>query len=351
VLKWLGLGGLAALLGGGATAMTPRRANAYYSGPVSDHFDGVRFFNPTGPGPKSLGQLLKWQFGSRAEAWPATFPSAYPPAVPAARLAPSQTRVTHIGHASHLIQTAGLNILCDPVYSQRVSPVTFAGPKRVNDPGIAFDALPKIDVVLVSHNHYDHMDTATLGRLLQRDKPRFIMPLGNDAIIRGDVPDFTAETLDWNGSLTLADGATLHCVPTQHWSARGTRDRMHALWSSFVMAGSAHTVYFVGDTGFGDGSTFRNVAAKHPGIDLAILPIGAYEPRWFMRDQHMNPMEAVEALKLCGAKRAIGHHWGTFKLTNESVEAPRRDLDAALTAASLPSERFLPMQPGRVINI
>jgi L-ascorbate metabolism protein UlaG (beta-lactamase superfamily) len=342
---------LGALVAGGTAAFTPRRANAYYAGPLSDHFDGVRFFNPGGPGPKSFRQFLKWQFASRAEAWPDSFASPFPAAKPEARLAPTASRVTHVGHATHLLQTAGLNILFDPVFGPRASPVSFAGPRRVNPPGIAFADLPKIHLVVVSHNHYDHMDVTTLERLWQQHRPRIVSPLGNDTILRAAIPGIVVETLDWDQSIDLGGGVSLHCVPTQHWSARGTRDRQHALWASFIVAGPAHAVYFVGDSGFGDGRTFRHVGARHPGLHLAILPIGAYEPRWFMRDQHMNPTEAVQALRLCGAARAVGHHWGTFKLTNEAVETPRGDLANALAAADIAADRFIPLQPGRVVDL
>jgi L-ascorbate metabolism protein UlaG (beta-lactamase superfamily) len=165
------------------------------------------------------------------------------------------------------------------------------------------------------------------------------------------VDGLIAEAVDWNHTLDLGDGVRLDTVPTQHWSARGTRDRMHALWASFVVVGRRHVVYLVGDTGFGDGSTFRHVAARHPRIDVAALPIGAYEPRWFMRAQHMNPEEAVAALQLCGARRAVGHHWGTFKLTNEAVETPRHDLAAARAAKGLAPERFPALVPGQVVEL
>ena len=331
--------------------MSRTAENSYYSGPVSDHFNGRRFFNPGGPGPKSFGDLARWQFTTRAAAWPDAYPSPYPATTPAARLGMSETRLTAIGHASCLIQTGGLNILFDPVYAERASPVQFAGPKRVNAPGIAFDALPKIDVLLVSHNHYDHLDTAVVNRLWLRDRPLVVTPLGNDAIMRAETPDLMARPLDWGQNVDLPGGVVIHCVPTQHWSARGTRDRQHALWASFVIAGPRHTLYIVGDSGFGDGSTFRHVAARFPAIDVAWLPIGAYEPRWFMSDQHMNPAESVTALGLVGARRALGHHWGTFKLTNEAIDAPARELENACSSAGLAPRRFMAVRPGEILTL
>jgi L-ascorbate metabolism protein UlaG (beta-lactamase superfamily) len=324
--------------------------NDYYTGPVSDHFDGRNFFNPGGPSPKGFAELARWQFGTRAEAWPDSYPSPFPSARPEARLDAGQTRVTAIGHASCLLQTAGLNILFDPVYAQRASPVQFAGPKRVNPPGIAFDALPKIDVLLISHNHYDHMDLAAIGALAKRDQPLTLTPLGNDTILRSGVPGLNVRTLDWWQS-HAHQSATIHCVPTQHWSARGARDRMHALWSSFMIAGPRHTLYIIGDTGFGGGITFRAIAQRFPSIDFAWMPIGAYEPQWFMRDQHMNPAEAVQALGIVNARRALGHHWGTFKLTNEAVETPKRDLDASVSTAQLATNRFTASRPGEVLDL
>src|SRR5262245_48740119 len=172
---------------GGWTLLSGGRANAYYSGPVSDHFDGVRFFNPGGTRPKGLGAFLKWQLGDRGEAWPSSYPSPFRDRPPE-RFEAEGARVVLIGHASFLIQTRGRNLLVDPVWAERVSPVSFAGPKRINAPGVGFDDLPRIDTVLVTHNHYDHMDTATLGRLWQRDRPRIVTPLGNDTIMAREVP-------------------------------------------------------------------------------------------------------------------------------------------------------------------
>ena len=206
--------------------------------------------------------------------------------------------------------------------------------------------LPRIDAVLISHCHYDHMDLSTLARLWQRDHPRIITPLGNDAIIRAEVASMAVETGDWGDSVRLGPDVVVHLVSARHWSARGLRDRRHALWAAFVIEAPGGGVYFVGDTSFGDGATFRAVAAAHPRLRLALLPIGAYAPRWFMKDQHVNPAEAVEAFRLCGAPRAIGHHWGTFQLTDEGFDDPPRALASALATAGVPAGSFLTALPG-----
>ena len=326
-----------------------RAANAYYSGPVTDHFDGVQFYNPIGTEPRGLGRFFSLYVTERWETWPARVQDVTT-VKPSTEVA-GGTRVTFVGHASWLIQTAGLNILVDPVWAERASPFSFAGPKRIRAPGIAFHDLPRIDVVIVTHNHYDHLDIETLGRLWQRNRPRLVTPLGNDAIMRETMPGLVATTLDWRESVPLDGGVRVHAEPTQHWSARGLRDRRHALWASFVIETPSHKIYAIGDTGFGDGATFREIAGRHPGIALALIPIGAYEPRWFMRDQHMNPAEAVEAFRLSGASAALGHHWGTFPLTAEAHDAPPRELARALGAAGIAAERFRPVLPGHVHEV
>lgn len=331
-------------------ALMPRRANAYYSGPVSDHFDGEQFYNPSRAHPQSTGRILQLYFGERWSKWPAELPSPFRDHPPP-RVAGTAARVVLVGHASWLIQTAGMNILVDPHWSERASPLRFTGPKRVNPPGIAFADLPPIDVVLLTHNHYDHLDLATLGRLWQAHRPLLVTPLGNDTIVRAEVPGFTAKAVDWWQRLELSPALRLDTVPTDHWSARGLRDRRHALWASFVLEGPAGTIYVVGDTGFGDGQTFRAVARRHPRIRLSLLPIGAYEPRWFMAPQHMNPADAVEAFGLVGTEQALGHHWGTFQLTTEPHDQPPRDLAAALAAKGIALERFRAMRPGEVAQI
>ena len=271
------LGAAGALGAGGWALFASRRANAYYQGPVSDHFDGVQFFNP-GPGqggPSGRLALLRWQLSDRGQAWPAAFPSAFATDRPPAQVAGNALRLTHVGHASFLIQVRGKSILIDPVWADRASPFSFVGPKRVNPPGIAFDDLPRIDAVLVTHNHYDHMDVGSIGRLWQRFRPRIVTPLGNDTILKAAVTGLAAEAVDWDATVDLEDGLAVHVEPTQHWSARGTTDRSHALWASFVLQTEAKKIYCVGDSGFGDGATFRRVRDRHPGLALALLPIGA----------------------------------------------------------------------------
>jgi L-ascorbate metabolism protein UlaG (beta-lactamase superfamily) len=332
----------------GAALFVPRPANAYYAGPVSDHFDGTEFFYPGAPKPKALGDLLRWQMLDPKAAWPVAVDVPRTD-VPPRRMDGGGMRLSYVGHATFLLQTAGRNILFDPVWSERASPFSFVGPRRVTAPGIAFEALPPIDLVLVTHNHYDHLDIATLGRLWQRDRPRIVTPLGNDTIMRNAIPDLKAETVDWHQAVDFGGGLVVHAEPCQHWSARGLRDRRHALWAAFVIEGPAGRVLFIGDTGFGDGRTFRDIAARHPSLAMALLPIGAYEPRWFMSDQHMNPEEAVRAFHLLGAERAVGHHWGTFQLTAEGFEQPIADLTAALDRHGK-GPAFLTPRPGEVIE-
>ena len=323
-----------------------------YDGPVSDHFDGTRFFDPDGVPPKPLSEVLRWQFGTdrKRASWPDWVPNAHSD-TPPPRVSGDKVRLSFVGHVTWLIQTADLNILVDPVWSLRASPVSFAGPHRHNDPGIAFDALPKIDVVLVSHGHYDHLDLATLSKLTEKFSPRVITPLGNDVTMRSADAAIKAEAFDWQDRVELGNGIAVTLVPTQHWSARGLFDRNQALWASFVLETPAGKIYIVCDSGYGEGKHFRRTVEKHGPLRLAILPIGAYEPRWFMKDQHMNPSDAVKALADCGAELALAHHHGTFQLTDEAIDAPVVALGEALKEAKIPPERFAALMPGQVVEI
>jgi L-ascorbate metabolism protein UlaG (beta-lactamase superfamily) len=235
----------------------------------------------------------------------------------------------------------------DPVWSERTSPFGFAGPKRVNAPGVAFEQLPPIDVVLLTHNHYDHLDMATMQRLWARDRPRIIAPLGNDAVVARSRPEIVVETHDWREEVEIGGGLTVWLHPAHHWSARGIVDRRMALWCGYGIATPVGAVYVAGDTGYGDGRIFLELADRFPVIDVAVLPIGAYAPRWFMKDQHVNPAEAVRIMQDCGARQALGVHWGTFPLTDEARNDPADALAEALAEAGIELGQFLPLEPGQ----
>jgi L-ascorbate metabolism protein UlaG (beta-lactamase superfamily) len=339
-------------LAAGTAVLIPRAiaGNRYYKGSVSDHFDGTAFFNPNGISPRGFADLLRWQFNGQKQKWPAVFPSPFPQAKPAARVEGERLVVTYVGHASFMYQIGGLNILVDPVWSERTSPVSFAGPKRVNAPGIAFEDLPPVDIIIVTHNHYDHMDMTTLKKLVAAHNPLIITPLGNDAIISKAIPSARFAVMDW-GQSHDASAVTIHCEPCHHWSARGSSDRRHALWAAFVIEGPAGRIYHIGDTGFHSGINYKAAAEKFGLFKIATLPIGAYEPRWFMQGQHQNPDEAVEGFKLLNAEIALGHHWGTVQLTDEHVEAPRIALHAALDKSNIARDRFVPLQAGQVVTV
>ncbi len=320
--------------------------NRYYDGPQSDHYDGVRFFNPgQPPTDRALAELLRWRFLGKRETWAAEADRSV--AVwPAERVAGCE--VTMIGHASILIQVAGLNVLVDPVWSDRAGPGGLLGPRRANSPGISFEHLPPIDTVLVSHNHYDHLDAKTLARLVAAHRPRIIAPLGNDAVILHAVPGSKVETGDWGDRFELGAGVVVTLHPAHHWSARGIGDRRMALWCGFVIETPAVKIYVAGDTAYGDGEIFRQVRRDFGPPALAVLPIGAYEPRWFMRSQHVNPEEAVRIMQDCGARQALGVHWGTFQLTDEARMAPADGLRDACLKQGIDPARFAAFRPGDV---
>jgi L-ascorbate metabolism protein UlaG (beta-lactamase superfamily) len=341
------LAGTAAAIGVPSAWMSRMKT---YAGPVSDHFNGTHFFDPDGASPKPLWKVLRWQMTKQAAKWPEWAPSPCAD-TPPPRVTGAGARLSFVGHASWLIQTAGLNILVDPVWSQRCSPFAFAGPKRVNDPGIVFDKLPPIDAVLVSHGHYDHLDVATLSRLTAKFSPRVVTALGNDVTMRDADSAIRAEGFDWGDRIELGNGVAVTLVATRHWTARGLFDRNKSLWASFVLETPAGKIYIVCDSGYGDGRHFRRVREAHGPLRAAILPIGAYEPRWFMRDQHMNPEDAVKALADCGAPVALAHHHGTFQLTDEAIDAPVQALGVALDAASVPRDKFVVLKPGQVMEI
>lgn len=321
------------------------RRNPYHAGPPSDHFDGTRFFNPGQPATdKSLADLLRWQRSSQRASWPTHVPVT--PCVPPRRA--DELRVTMVGHATVLIQLAGLNIVTDPVWSDRASPAQWAGPKRVTAPGIAFADLPPSDLILLSHNHYDHLDLATLKALVERDDPRILTPLGNDAIVRRRIPQARVESGDWGDRFEIP-GGDVHIVRANHWSSRGIRDRRMALWGGFMLRAGGKLVYFAGDTGYGD--IFGTMREGFGSPDLALIPIGAYAPRWFMAAQHCDPAEAVQILTDLAATRAVALHWGCWQLTDEPRDEPPSRLRQALDANAIPHDRFAVLNPGEWLTV
>lgn len=321
--------------------------NPYYSGPLSDHFDGLRFFNPGHPTTdRSLKELWRWRSAKAAAEWPVKVDVI--PAVP--DLHTDHLRITMVGHVTLLIQVRGLNILTDPVWSERASPLSFAGPKRVTAPGIKLADLPSIDVVLVSHSHYDHMDAATLKRLEATHHPLFITPLGNDVLLRKFIPHARIETGDWGSRHAISSTAAVTITKAHHWSSRTLSDRRMALWGGFIIESENGSVWFAGDTGYGDGEIFREMKTLYGSPDVALIPIGAYAPRWFMESQHVDPVQAVQIFNDIGSAHALGIHWGTFQLTDEAREAPKEELLEELERVRIPKERFVAAEPGQIFD-
>jgi L-ascorbate metabolism protein UlaG (beta-lactamase superfamily) len=316
-----------------------------YQGPVSDHFDGRSFFNPGKPMDKSFGSFLKWRMTSERQFWPEYKElSAYDR--PPERVEGDELRVSWVGHATVLIQTRGLNILTDPIWAQRASPVTWVGPQRVHPPGVAFADLPPIDVVLVSHNHYDHLNLATLARLWHRDHPRIIVPLGNDALLSGYDPAIAVEAYDWGAQVTIGENVAVHLEPMHHWSARGIFDRNKALWAAFTITTPGGNIYFVGDSGYGNGDLFRAAKEKYRRFRLAILPIGDYDPRWFMAYGHMAPEECVKAFADLGRPFVLPIHYRTFPLADTGYDQPLIDLRLAIVGDHAAAERIFSLEIG-----
>jgi L-ascorbate metabolism protein UlaG (beta-lactamase superfamily) len=296
---------------------------------------------------KSFVDLIKWQWTSQKAKWPDWIQSEVTLQVDRPRS--NELLWTFVNHSTVLIQSPGFAFLTDPIWSDRTSPVSWAGPKRVRAPGLAFDALPELDFVLVSHNHYDHMDLPTLKKLSEQfDIPNFV-PLGDGETLRRAGVKQVVE-MDWWQSHEVKSrrsgkAARITFVPAQHWSSRWPWDRNLSLWGGFVVEADGATVYYSGDTGWTD--SFAQISARFPRIDLALLPIGAYEPRWFMQLQHMNPDDAVRAHLVLKPRRSLGVHFGTFQLTDEAVDDPVRHLNEARLKHGLAEIDFSVLAEGK----
>jgi len=295
------------------------------------HFDGKRFYNPNAPQARGFLDVLRWQLTHHVQPSPAFVPDVST-SIPAARVNTGELRTSLVNHSTVLLQHRDCNILTDPIWSERASPVSFAGPRRHRQPGIDWENLPPIDLVLLSHNHYDHLDLPTLRRLAARGGSTFIVPLGVAKLLASQKIGPVRE-LDW-GQCESLDGVRIHGVPALHFSARALSDRNKTLWCGYMIEFPARIAYFAGDTAFGP--HFAEIRSRFGSPDLAFLPIGAYEPRWFMSPIHMGPDEALKAHHILGARTSIAIHHGTFQLTDESLDTPKRELESLIRY-----ERFL----------
>ena len=333
--------------------------------PPPAHHRGGRFQNSHVEfEPRSLAEVLRWKMAALRDGLP------LPPSEPIPIVAPDlgfiaanaragaamQPAVTWIGHATVLAQLGGLNVLTDPVFSERASPLSFAGPKRHQPPGVALVDLPHVDLVLVSHNHYDHLDESSVRALANQPggPPLFIVPLGLKAWMAAQGITDRAIELDWWQSHTLmtpAGQVDVVLTPVQHWSARGLNDRMMTLWGGYAVFAPDCHLFFSGDTAYSKDFSdtherFKERQRDGGGFDVALTAIGAYEPRWFMRNQHVNPAEAVQIHLDLAAKLSIGVHWGTFELTDESLNEPPRALATARRNRGLPDAAFVTLSIG-----
>lgn len=309
-----------------------------YQGPKSDHFDGSRFFMPEGPNnAKGLLSVLKWRMTADRKTWPEWIENtrqndfSRPPQV-------GEHQVHFVNHATIYVRTSQGAFVTDPQWSLRASPFQWAGPKRARPPGAELESLPRVDFVLVSHNHYDHLDEGSLRRLRAKFDPEFFVGLGDGEILRGWGITKVTE-MDWHQSKKVGEFEITY-VPAQHWSARGLTDRNESLWGGYVIRSQGKNIYFAGDTGYGP--VFKQIRERYGVMDFAFLPIGAYEPRWFMEEMHMNPEDAVKAHRDLEAKRSLGMHFGTFQLTDEGIDEPVQHLREALAKIADPAPFIVP---------
>jgi len=311
-------------------------------------FDGRRYQNPEGRAGNGFAHFLRWITTSKRARWPKRLEDLVAPGNLAEPQPPDQIAATFIGHSTFLIQCAGKNVLTDPVFSERVGPWNLGGPRRARRPGVDFEQLPRIDLVLLSHNHYDHADVATLVQLRRKFDPLIVTTLGNQRFLRRHGFSRVVE-LDWWAEVEAIPGLQVLSTPAQHFSSRHLLDRDQTLWGGFVITMGEQRVYFVGDSGYGP--HFKQVGEHVPGIQMALVPIGAYEPRWFMKRAHVNPEEAVQIHLDVRARISVGMHFGTFQLTDEAIDDPPRHLAEALDKLGVPRDEFVVPKFGETIVV
>jgi L-ascorbate metabolism protein UlaG (beta-lactamase superfamily) len=292
-----------------------------YVGNRSDHFNGEKFINPGNVEEKGFKDLIKWAMNRQPGSWEKK--DAPPHHSFEIHNADSVVRVFFVNHSTFLIQIGNFNILTDPVWSERISPFQWVGPQRKRPPGINLEELPEIHLILISHNHYDHLDISTLKSLYHRFEPLVISPLGIPAFLKKRNIN-RIEEMDWWDESRINDDITIACVPAQHFSGRGMFDRDKTLWAGYVIKSDHGNIYFAGDTGYGE--FFKQISQKYHPIKLAMLPIGAYLPRWFMSPIHISPEEAVQIHMELNAEKSVAIHFGAFPLGDDGMDQPIRDL-------------------------
>ena len=313
-----------------------------YRGPVSDHFDGRKFYNPGEFKPLGFRELMKWMRNRERGNWVEisdVIAGDKPPSI----VEGDSIRVTFVNHSTFLIQTKGLNILTDPVWSERASPFSFAGPKRMKPPGIKFEDLPLIDIVLLTHNHYDHLDIVTMQKLAQHHKPAIYCPLGVGKYLSRKGIGKIRE-MDWWDSLEINNDILLLCTQAQHFSGRGMFDRDRTLWCGFALLTEEGSIYYSGDTGYG--AFFDQIAERITPIRLSFLPIGAYKPEWFMAPIHTSPADALRIHKEIGSAISIGMHFGTFPLADDGMDEAVRELERLKKVEGMKEDEFVVIKEG-----
>jgi L-ascorbate metabolism protein UlaG (beta-lactamase superfamily) len=318
-----------------------------YKGPQSTNFDGSKFINPEGIRASGFLDLIKWMLTRERGEWPEVTDAFIGPP-PAKKLPVDQIRITFINHATTLIQMNGFNILTDPIWSERASPFQWIGPKRVRPPGINFEDLPPIDLVLISHNHYDHLDENTLKMLEENHRPLYVVPLGVGQFLKNRDIDKIIE-LDWEQSVEVFPEMTLISVPAIHFSGRGFNDRDATLWCGYVIRGIAGKVYFAGDSGYGE--IFKEIGRKYGPFQASLIPIGAYRPEWFMSPIHVSPAEAVKIHQDVDSEKSVAIHYGTFPLADEGLGDAIKDLERAKIDSHLENDEFIVLKEGTYIDI
>lgn len=313
-----------------------------YSGPVTDHFDGRRFRNPGDARANGFPEVLKWMVNRKLGAWKEITDPAYGPKPES--VINEGARITFVNHSTFLIQVNGVNILTDPVWSKRTSPFEWAGPRRMRHPGLRLEDLPKVDVLLLSHNHWDHLDIRTVKHIYDVHRPRIVSPLGVKAFLDSERV-LGAVDLDWWDELELPGGLVVQSVPAQHFSGRGTFDRDATLWCGYVVRRKEGNLYFAGDTGY-NATIFNEIGSRCAPISIALIPIGAYKPAWFMSPIHCSPAEAVRIHQEVGAQTSIATHFGTFPLADDGQHEPTEELKLALRESGIDPASFRVLEEG-----